>query len=118
MPEASAWRARSTTGSGPVRGLSMKSSKDFFKNYKFPERYMPPIMIDRTSNLSSKFWARHMPMVIGIATWQKQMRLIRRSRYDTIVHVSGLSHSIIVETQCAELRIMRCSTPGFQSTTI
>ena len=35
------------------------------KNYKFPERYMPPIMIDRSSNLSSKFRARHLPMVIG-----------------------------------------------------
>lgn len=35
------------------------------KNYKFPERYMPPIMIDRASNLSRKFRARHMPMVIG-----------------------------------------------------
>lgn len=35
------------------------------KNYKFPERYMPPIMIDRVSNFSRKFRARHMPMVIG-----------------------------------------------------
>lgn len=35
------------------------------KNYKFPERYMPPIMIDRASSLSRKFRARHMPMVIG-----------------------------------------------------
>ncbi|WP_455886906.1 hypothetical protein [Pseudomonas rustica] len=35
------------------------------KNYKFPERHMPPIMIDRASNLSRKFRARHMPMAIG-----------------------------------------------------
>jgi hypothetical protein len=35
------------------------------KNYKIPERYMPPIMIGRASNLSSTFRARHMPMVIG-----------------------------------------------------
>jgi hypothetical protein len=35
------------------------------KNYKVPERYMPPIMIDRASNLSRKFRARHMPMLIG-----------------------------------------------------
>lgn len=35
------------------------------KNYKFPEHLMPPIMIERTSNLSRKFRARHMPIVIG-----------------------------------------------------
>ena len=35
------------------------------KNYKFPERYMPPIMIDSASNLSRKYRARHIPMVIG-----------------------------------------------------
>lgn len=35
------------------------------KNYKFPEKYMPPIMVGRASEISRKFRARHQPLLIG-----------------------------------------------------
>lgn len=35
------------------------------KNYKFPEKYMPLIMIGRASEISRKFRARHQPLLIG-----------------------------------------------------
>lgn len=35
------------------------------KNYQFPEKYMPPIMVGRASGLSNKFQARHQPLIIG-----------------------------------------------------
>lgn len=35
------------------------------KNYRFPEKYMPPIMVDTACNLSRKFKARHQPMILG-----------------------------------------------------
>lgn len=35
------------------------------KNYRFPERFMPPIMVGRASELSAKFRARHQPLLIG-----------------------------------------------------
>jgi len=35
------------------------------RRYNFPERYMPPIMIDTASNLTKKFRTRHQPLVIG-----------------------------------------------------
>jgi hypothetical protein len=35
------------------------------KNYKFPEKYMPPIMVGRASEISRKFRAQHQPLLIG-----------------------------------------------------
>ncbi len=35
------------------------------KNYQFPERFMPPIMVGRASDLSKKFRARHQPLLVG-----------------------------------------------------
>ena len=35
------------------------------KNYRFPEKKMPPIMVGRASDLSKKFRTRHQPLLVG-----------------------------------------------------
>lgn len=35
------------------------------KNYKFPEKHMPPILIGRASDLSRTYRTRHQPILVG-----------------------------------------------------
>lgn len=35
------------------------------KNYRFPEKFMPPIMVGRASDISKKFRVRHLPLLVG-----------------------------------------------------
>ncbi len=35
------------------------------RHYRFPERYMPPIMVGRANDISEMFKARHDPLLVG-----------------------------------------------------
>ncbi|CAD5373589.1 conserved hypothetical protein [Rubrivivax sp. A210] len=35
------------------------------RHYRFPERYMPPIMVGRANELAEKFKAKHEPLLVG-----------------------------------------------------
>lgn len=35
------------------------------KYYKIPEKYVPPIIVDRASNIDNIFRSKHVPMVVG-----------------------------------------------------
>lgn len=53
------------------------------KNYRFPEDYMPPIMVGRASDLSEKFRARHQPLLVGAEFIGRtnQIDLVKMSAY-------------------------------------